>query len=116
MSIININSENYEKYISGSKPVLAEFSAPWCSYCRRLAPAFEATAEKYKGELIFGVINIDDEPELARKEKIEVIPTLLIYQNGQILGSIVAPESRAQLEDFIEETLPQGENLSDEET
>ncbi|MCD8091097.1 MAG: thioredoxin domain-containing protein, partial [Clostridiales bacterium] len=116
MSIINMNSENYENYINGSKPVLAEFSAPWCSYCRRLAPAFEAAAEKYSHDLIFGVINIDDEPELARKEQIEVIPTLLIYQNEQVLGSIVAPESRAQLEAFIEETLPQGENSSEDET
>ena len=54
---------------------------------------------------MFGAVNIDDEPELAQSEKIEVVPTLLIYQNGQVLGSIVAPESRAQLVAFIEETL-----------
>ena len=62
-------------------------------------------AEEYRDTLVFGAVNIDDDPELAQSEKIEVVPTLLIYQNGQVLGSIVAPESRAQLVAFIEETL-----------
>ena len=53
----------------------------------------------------FTAVNIDDEPELAESEAIEVVPTLLIYHSGQALSSIVAPESRAQLVAFIEETL-----------
>ena len=50
-------------------------------------------------------VNIDDEPLLAAREQIEVIPTLIIYQNGQALGSIVAPESKARIDDFILENL-----------
>ena len=105
MSILNLNAESYRKYTQAEQPVLVEFSAPWCVYCRRLAPALESVAEEYQDTLVFGAVNIDDEPELAQSEKIEVVPTLLIYQNGQVLGSIVAPESRAQLVAFIEETL-----------
>ena len=105
MSILNMNAESYWKYTQAEQPVLVEFSAPWCVYCRRLAPALESVAEEYRDTLVFGAVNIDDEPELAQSEKIEVVPTLLIYQNGQVLGSIVAPESRAQLVAFIEETL-----------
>ena len=105
MSILNMNAESYRKYTQAEQPVLVEFSAPWCVYCRRLAPALESVAEEYRDTLVFGAVNIDDEPELAQSERIEVVPTLLIYQNGQVLGSIVAPESRAQLVAFIEETL-----------
>lgn len=105
MSILNMNAESYRKYTQAEQPVLVEFSAPWCVYCRRLTPALESVAEEYRDTLVFGAVNIDDEPELAQSEKIEVVPTLLIYQNGQVLGSIVAPESRAQLVAFIEETL-----------
>ena len=105
MSILNMNAESYRKFTQAEQPVLVEFSAPWCVYCRRLAPALESVAEEYRDTLVFGAVNIDDEPELAQSEKIEVVPTLLIYQNGQVLGSIVAPESRAQLVAFIEETL-----------
>ena len=105
MSILNMNAESYRKYTQAEQPVLVEFSVPWCVYCRRLAPALESVAEEYQDTLVFGAVNIDDEPELAQSERIEVVPTLLIYQNGQVLGSIVAPESRAQLVAFIEETL-----------
>ena len=105
MSILNMNAESYRKYTQAEQPVLVEFSAPWCVYCRRLAPALESVAEEYRDTLVFGAVNIDDDPELAQSENIEVVPTLLIYQNGQVLGSIVAPESRAQLVAFIEETL-----------
>ena len=105
MSILNMNAEGYRKFTQAEQPVLVEFSAPWCVYCRRLAPALESVAEEYRDTLAFGAVNIDDNPELAQSEKIEVVPTLLIYQNGQVLGSIVAPESRAQLVAFIEETL-----------
>ena len=105
MSILNMNAESYRKHTQAEQPVLVEFSAPWCVYCRRLAPALESVAEEYRDTLVFGAVNIDDDPELAQSEKIEVVPTLLIYQNGQVLGSIVAPESRAQLVAFIEETL-----------
>ena len=105
MSILNMNAESYRKFTQAKQPVMVEFSAPWCVYCRRLAPALESVAEEYRDTLVFGAVNIDDEPELAQSENIEVVPTLLIYQNGQVLGSIVAPESRAQLVAFIEETL-----------
>ena len=105
MSILNMNAESYRKFTQAEQPVMVEFSAPWCVYCRRLAPALESVAEEYRDTLVFGAVNIDDDPELAQSEKIEVVPTLLIYQNGQVLGSIVAPESRAQLVAFIEETL-----------
>lgn len=112
MSILNMSAESYRKYIQAEKPVLVEFSAPWCVYCRRLAPALEAVAEEYRDTLVFGAVNIDDEPMLAQSEEIEVVPTLLLYQNGKVLGSIVAPESKAQLVTFIEETLQSREQES----
>lgn len=113
MSILNMNAESYRKYTQAEKPVLVEFSAPWCVYCRRLAPALEIVAEEYKDDLVFGAVNIDDEPDLAQAEAIEVVPTLLLYQGGRILGSIVAPESKAQLASFIEETLQRQEQERD---
>lgn len=115
MALLRINTQDYEKYVQSAKPILVEFSAPWCVYCRRLAPALEAVAEAYGDTLLFGVVDIDEEPELAAAEKIEVVPTLLIYQGGKVLGSAVAPKSKPQLETFIEETLShQEENSSDD--
>ena len=106
MAVLKINAHTYRKYLSESaKPVLVEFSAPWCSYCRRINPAYEKVAAQYGDELAVVKVNIDDEPLVAEQEHIEVIPTLVLYKDGKALGSIVAPESKAAIDAFIQETL-----------
>ena len=106
MKELNMNLELYEKSVKESeKPVLVEFWAPWCVYCRRIAPAYDKIAEQYADKLVVGKINVDDVPEAAAKEKIEAIPALLLYKGGEVIGSIVAPDSKAKIEAFIEEHL-----------
>ena len=105
MTAVNMTAELFHQAVTDNKPVLVEFWAPWCVYCRRITPAMSKIAEQYADTLVVGQVNIDDEPQLAVKEQIEVIPTLVLYQNGQALGSIVAPESKAKIEQFIQETL-----------
>lgn len=103
MSVINMDKELFEKYAEeGTKPVLVEFWAPWCVYCRRIGAAFDSIAKQYADTLVTGKVNIDEEPELAQKEKIETIPTLTIYKDGQAIGSVVAPGSKAAIEEFID--------------
>ena len=101
--MIAMNQELFHQYAAQDKPVLVEFWAPWCVYCRRIAPALEKVAQQYEARLVVGQVNIDEEPLLAQREQIEVIPTLVLYQNGKALGSIVAPESKARIEEFIRE-------------
>lgn len=103
--MMNMNESLFKEYIAGSQPVLVEFWAPWCVYCRRIIPALEKLSQQYAGQIVLGQVNIDEEPLLANKEQIEVIPTLVLYQNGKALGSIVAPESKVKIEEFIHETL-----------
>ena len=104
--MITMNTELFRNALAqNEKPVLVEFSAPWCTYCRRIAPALAQMDEQYSQELIFGQVNIDDEPALTEQEKIELVPTMVIYQNGEAVSSIVAPDSKAKLEAFILETL-----------
>jgi len=105
MNIVDLNEQSFREKVAGSRPVLVEFSAPWCIYCRRIAPVLDKVAQEHAGTLTVGHINIDNEPGLARQEQIEVVPTLIIYRDGQVLGSIVAPESKAQIEDLIRDSL-----------
>ena len=104
MAVKNIDAKQYEELILGSKPVMVDFWAPWCTYCRRIEPALEKLADSREDILIVKV-NIDEEPDLAQQERIEVIPTLVVYQNGYDLGSVVAPDSRRSIEQFLDETL-----------
>lgn len=87
------------------QPVLVEFWAPWCVYCRRITPALEKVSQQYANTLSVRQINIDEEPALSDQEQIEVVPTLVLYHQGKALGSIVAPESKARIEEFIQQTL-----------
>lgn len=104
--MISMNTEQFRQYaLEGDAPILVEFWAPWCGYCRRIAPALGRVAEQLKGTLAVGQVNIDDEPALADEERIEVVPTLILYHGGKALGSIVAPESKAGIEEFIRQTL-----------
>lgn len=102
--MIAMNREMFDRYTQEDREVLIEFWAPWCVYCRRIAPALERIAQEQEGSLTVAQVNIDDEPELAAREQIEVIPTLVLYRGGQALGSIVAPESRERIEEFIHST------------
>ena len=103
----NIHLQEYNELMQGSKPVLVDYWAPWCGYCRRIGPAYDRIAEQFADEVEVVKINIDEEPKLAIAERIEVIPTLVLYRDGQALNSIVAPESKAMIESFIKESLQQ---------
>ena len=105
MAAMNINHKEFNELIQQEKPVLVDFWAPWCSYCRRIAPAYDRIAQQFGEEIAVTKINIDDEGMLARSEQIEVIPTLVLYKGGKAIGSIVAPESKAMIENFIAESL-----------
>ena len=100
-----MNEQLFQEALQAENPVLVEFWAPWCVYCRRIAPAMEKIREQFAGDLLIGQVNIDDEPRLSDQEQIEVIPTFVLYKGGKAVASIVAPESKAAIESFIREGL-----------
>ena len=68
MAIINVTKDNFKQQIlEADKPVIIDFWAPWCTYCRRIAPAFDKIAAQQEDKLIFAKIDIDESPEIAEK-------------------------------------------------
>ena len=86
-------------------PVLVDFWAPWCGYCRRIGPAYEKIADGYGDRLTVAKVNIDEEAALAEAAQIEVIPTLVLYRDGKAVDSIVNPGSKAAIDQFIQEAM-----------
>ena len=105
MSAMNLNTEQFNKLMEEGRSVLVDFWAPWCVYCRRISAAYDKLAEQYGDKLVIAKINIDEEPVIANLEQIQVIPTLVLYQGGESVASIVAPESKAKIEEFLRDNL-----------
>ena len=100
-----LSQQQFQQEVQGSKPVLVDFWAPWCGYCRRIAPALESIAEEAGQTLTVAKLNIDEEPAVAEQAGIDVIPTLILYRAGKRIGSIIAPDSKAKIEAFLREHL-----------
>ncbi len=105
MAAVNLNNQQFNQAMNEKKVILVDYWAPWCSYCRRIAPAYEKIAEEQGGRLIVAKVNIDEEPLLAQQQNIEVIPTLILYKDGKLVDSVVAPTSKAAIETFIQKNL-----------
>ena len=105
MMIKNLNEQQFQQAIASGDGVLVDFWAPWCGYCRRIEPVYGKIAQQYGDRMVVAKVNIDEQPALADREQIEVIPTLVFYRNGQTLGSIVAPQSKAAIDEFLRDKL-----------
>lgn len=105
MAALEVNESRLQVLLQEGKPVLVDFWAPWCGYCRRIAPAYDRVAEEYADQVAVVKVNIDDEPGLAQAYQIEVIPTLVFFKNGQAVDTVAAPQSKTAIEEFIEKSL-----------
>ena len=107
MAAMNLNHEQFDRYQNEGKLMLVDYWAPWCGFCRRIGPAYEKIAQQYGDDMVVAKVNIDEEALLADSQQIEVIPTLVLYRGEKPLGFIVAPESKAHIDQFIQDTLAQ---------
>ena len=101
-----LTTEEFNQLVLEEKQLtIVDYWAPWCVYCRRIEPAYEKIGSEYGDKLMVTKVNIDEEPQLAEKYQVEIIPTLMIFRDGEPVGDIVAPDSKAKIESFIKEHL-----------
>lgn len=83
--------------LASDKPVLVDFWAEWCGPCRMVAPVLEEIAAEYGDKLRIVKLNVDENPKTTQAYSILSIPTLNVFQNGQVVKQIVGAKSKAAL-------------------
>lgn len=101
MSAFTIQNNFNETVLQSDEPVVVDFWAPWCGYCRRLSPVVDRLEKQYDGKIRIAKLNIDEEPELAAQYKVDTIPTLILFRNGKAVDATVNPETQSAIDRWL---------------
>ena len=103
MSALVINNDNFEQEVLNSDvPVIVDFWAVWCGPCRMLAPVVEEISKEYEGRVVVGKVDVDNNQEFAAKYGIRNIPTVLVFQNGEVVGRQVGVAPKKTYTDALD--------------
>ena len=101
MNVLAVTKETYQKEVLESeKPVLLDFWAPWCGPCQMLAPVLEEIAAE-RSDIKVCKINVDEEKELARQNKVMGIPTLMVVRDGKTETRTTGGKNKDQVLDLL---------------
>ena len=105
-NIVHVTDTTFEEEVLKSEmPVMVDYWAEWCGPCRAIAPVLEEIAEEYNGKLIVAKMDVDQNQSTPQKYAVRGIPTLMIFKNGNVIGTKVGQASKSQLSAFIDSTI-----------
>lgn len=108
---VNVDDSSFEQVVlKATAPVLVDFWATWCGPCRMVAPVVEELAKEYSGRVTFAKVDVDKNPETARKYGVMSIPTLIVFKNGNAVSNVVGFRPKAELKKNIDAALGQAGN------
>jgi len=104
--INTFTDENFqEEVLDAPVPVLVDFWATWCAPCKMIAPVVESIAEEYTGKIKVGKVNVDENNSVSIKYGIKGIPTLLLFNKGEIKEQVVGVTTKEAISRMIEQHL-----------
>jgi thioredoxin 1 len=101
---LNVSDVDVDRVVKKYPVVIVDCWAAWCGPCRTVEPVVEELAKEMRGRVVFGKLNVDENPLTSVKYKVMSIPTLLVFKNGElvdrIIGAIPKDELKQRLETF----------------
>jgi len=102
MAIVNITNANFkEEVLDSDKKVLVDFWAPWCGPCRMVSPIMDEIAQE-NSAIKVAKINIDEQPQLASQYGVMSIPTLMVFENGEVANKAVGARNKTFILQMLE--------------
>jgi len=95
--VLHVQPADWQGLETSTKPVFLDFWADWCGPCKMLGPTFERLADKFGAQVTFAKVNVDENPDIANKFAIRSIPTLVLWQDGNVVEKIVGLRSEQEL-------------------
>ncbi|OGS39925.1 MAG: thioredoxin [Euryarchaeota archaeon RBG_13_31_8] len=97
----NIKDEDFDETIKKYKIIIVDCWAAWCGPCRMMTPVIDDLAKEMGGKVVFGKVNVDENPATSFKYKIMSIPTLLVFKNGNLVDRIIGVCPKEELKNKI---------------
>ncbi|HQR08316.1 MAG TPA: thioredoxin [Gemmatales bacterium] len=105
-NVVELNQDNWQSAVVDSAlPVVVDFWAVWCGPCLRIAPLVENLADEYAGKVVVGKVNTDDNHDLAAQFRINTIPQVLVFKNGQEVERLIGVQSKTSYTAAVEKVL-----------
>ena len=95
---IVVSDRNFDQTVKNYPLIVVDCWAAWCAPCRAIAPIVEELAKEYSGKVVFGKLNVDENPETAQRYGVMAIPTLLVMKEGKEVDRVVGMLPKNQLE------------------
>jgi thioredoxin 1 len=103
---VEVSDANFEAQVLKSDvPVLVDFWAPWCGPCVAIAPLMETLATEYQGRVRIAKMNVDENANIPATYGVRSIPYIALFQNGQVVDSVIGSVPKAKLTDLIDRNI-----------
>jgi thioredoxin 1 len=102
-AVLTVTDDTFEKEVLQSGlPVLVDFWAAWAAPSMRLAPTVESVAQQYGGKLLVARVNVEENPESARRCRIQAVPTVVLFKDGNEIGRVAGAVSRPSIDTLLQ--------------